>query len=245
MSDEWQDIAHYYDDLYVKPELYQLEAIKTISLIEKYKQSEEKDLLDIACGTGGHIPYWQENHFNVNGLDLSPEMLSYAKYKYPNIDFHLGDMVSFRLNRNYDALVCLYGSIGFVRIVERLYEALFTFSTHLKPGGILCITPWSTKEEFEPKIVVDAIKHPHVRITRMENVKRKSPNLVEVDFHHLVGQNGKVTYYTQSMEIGLFSKQQYQDAINRANLELKEYYQGQDMPMGIFVALKPLCDKNQ
>jgi hypothetical protein len=132
-----------------------------------------------------------------------------------------------------------------VRTVEKLYEALFTFSTHLKPGGILCITPWSTKEEFEPKIVVDAIKHPHVRITRMENVKRKSLNLVEVNLHHLVGQKGKVTYHTQSMEIGLFSKQQYQDAINRANLELKEYYQGQDMPMGIFVALKPLCDKNQ
>ena len=52
MSDEWQDIAYYYDDLYVKPEHYRLEATKTVALIEKYKRSEGKELLDLACDLG-------------------------------------------------------------------------------------------------------------------------------------------------------------------------------------------------
>ena len=106
---------------------------------------------------------------------------------------------------------------------------------------MLCLTPWSTKEEFKPAIAVDAVKHPHVRIVRMENVKHKAPGLIEVDFHHLIGRDGVVTYRTQSIEIGLFSRQQYTNAITGAKLELTEYYEGHDMPMGVFVARKPAC----
>ena len=239
MDDTFADIAAYYDELYVKPEHYRLEATRAVTLVEKYRLSGGMDLLDLACGTGGHIPYWHEHHYNITGLDLSPAMLAHATRKFPDVEFHLGDMLDFRLNRDFDALVCLYGSIGLVRTLDNLYGALVTFAMHLKPGGVLCLTPWSTKEEFNPKIVVDAVTHPHVCITRMENVKRKTPDVVEVDFHHLLGQDGKVTYHTQSVEIGLFSRQQYTNAITGAELELMEYYQAHDMPMGVFVARRP------
>ncbi|UCB42831.1 MAG: class I SAM-dependent methyltransferase [Dehalococcoidales bacterium] len=237
MNDEFANIAAYYDELYVKPEQYQREAARASVLIGTYKQSDGNELLDIACGTGGHISYWRD-HYTVTGLDLSPVMLDHAIRKFPTVEFHLGDMVDFVLERRFDALVCLYGSIGFVRTLENLNKAVSNFAAHLKSGGILCLTPWSTQEEFQPNIVVDTVKHPHVRISRMENVKRKAPGLIEVDFHHLVGREGIVTYHTQSMEIGLFSRQQYLDAISNAQLELMEYYEGSDIPMSLFVARK-------
>ena len=242
MNDDFAEIAAYYDELYVKPEQYKIEAAKAIALIEKYKLSVGNDLLDLACGTGGHIPYWRD-HYHVTGLDISPEMLAHAIRKFPDVKFHLGDMVDFAIGREFDALVCLYGSIGFVRTPGNLNRALVTFAAHLKHGGVLCLTPWSTQEEFKPRIVVDAVKHPHVRIARMENVRRKAPGLIEVDFHHLVGRDGVVTYHTQSIEVGLFSRQQYTDAIGGAKLELLEYYQGPDMPMGVFVARQPSRNK--
>ena len=201
--------------------------------------SSGNDLLDISCGTGGHIPYWRDHHYHVTGLDLSPEMLARAMDKYPDVEFHLGDMVDFDIGREFDAQVCLWGSIGFVRTPEKLNRSLFTFAAHLKHGGVLCLTPWTTQEEFEPKIVVEAVKHPHIRISRMENVKYKAPGMTEVDFHHLVGRDGKVTYHTQSIEIGLFSKHQYLDAITGAGLDLMEHYQGADIRIGVFVARKP------
>ena len=239
MDDDFSEIAEYYDELYVKPEKYQLEAEKTIALIETYKLSGGNELLDLACGTGGHIQYWLEHRYRVTGLDLSPEMLARAVGKYPDVEFHPGDMVDFDIGREFDALVCLYGSIGFVRTPENLDRTLVTFAAHLKQGGVLCLMPWTTQEEFEPGIIVEAVKHSHVRISRMENVKYKAPGIIEVDFHHLVGCDGVVTYHTQSMEIGLFSRQQYLDAITGAGLELMAYYQGADMPMGVFVARKP------
>jgi ubiquinone/menaquinone biosynthesis C-methylase UbiE len=236
---DFSQIAAYYDELYVKPEQYEAEATKAMARIETYKQSDSNELLDIACGTGGHILYWLKQ-YRVTGLDISPEMLARAQKKFPDIKFIRGDMIDFRINQQFDALVCLYGSIGFTRTVKNLNRALVTFARHMKPGGVLYLTPWSTQDEFKPKIVVDVAKHPDVRIARMENVKLKKPGIIVIDFHHLIGRNSKVTYRTQSIEVGLFSRQQYLDAIRGANLELKEYYQGTDMPMGVFVAIKPL-----
>jgi ubiquinone/menaquinone biosynthesis C-methylase UbiE len=238
MNNDFSEIAAYYDDLYVKPEQYRTEAEKVKTLIETYKLSKGNSLLDLACGTGGHIPYWRDK-YDVTGLDISTEMLALARGKYPDVEFVLGDMIGFSLSRQFDALVCLYGSIGFVRTPENLKKALQTFSLHLKHGGVLCLTPWSTKEEFIPKIVVDTVKHPHVRIARMENVKLKTPGIIEVEFHHLIGRDGKVTYHKQSIEIGLFSRKQYSGSINEAGLKLVDYYQGPDVPMGAFIVRKP------
>jgi ubiquinone/menaquinone biosynthesis C-methylase UbiE len=242
--DNFDLIASYYDELYVKPRQYKAEAAKAMALIKTYKLSEGNELLDLACGTGGHIPYWRK-HYHITGLDISSQMLARAMQKYPDIKFCHGDMAVFNIHQEFDALVCLYGSIGFVRTFKNLNRALVTFNKHMKPGAILCLTPWSTQEEFKPSIHVDAVKHPQVRIARMENVKLKAPGIIVIDFHHLVGRDGVVTYHTQSMEIGLFSRQQYLDAIRRAELELMEYYQGPDVPMGVFVVRKPLKVKKQ
>jgi len=239
MADTFADIAAYYDELYVKPKRYEREATRAMTLVEKYKLGDGNDLLDVACGTGSHIPYWR-NSYRVVGLDISPSMLTHATRKFPDVEFHLGDMVDFHLGQDFDVLMCLYGSIGFVRTPENLNRALVMFTLHLKPGGVLCLTPWSTQEEFNPAIVVDVVKHPTIRIARMENVKLKRHDTVKVDFHHLVGRDGEVTYHQQSIEIGLFSQQQYRDAISIAGLKLMEYYQGRDIRMGAFVARKSL-----
>ena len=239
MENEFSEIAAYYDELYVKAEEYQKEAEIIISLIKKYQLSNGNELLDLACGTGGHIPYWR-NDYRVTGLDISPEMLAAARRKFRDIEYIKGDLTNFAIKKHFDAMVCLWGSIGFVRTPERVNRALVTLAAHLKSGGILCLSPWSTQEEFKPTIVVGSVRYPEVRIARMENVKLKAPGLVEVDFHHLIGRNGKVRYHQQSIEIGLFSQQQYRNAIERAGLELVEHYRGPDVRFGAFISRKSL-----
>ena len=94
MDDVFSEIASYYDELYVKPGQYKTEAAKVKYFIETYKTSGGNALLDIACGTGGHIPYWLDR-YRVTGLDISPEMLACARRKFPDIEFVLGDMTGF------------------------------------------------------------------------------------------------------------------------------------------------------
>ncbi|MDP6403232.1 MAG: hypothetical protein QF467_06760 [SAR202 cluster bacterium] len=125
------------------------------------------------------------------------------------------------------------------RLSKNSHQALKTMTRHLLTGGIVIIVPWSTKETFKEKIMVDAVKHPHVKIARMENVKLKTPNVVVVMFHHLIGRDGQVTYHTQTMEVGLFSQEAYISAFQKAGLELVEVYEGVAIKMGAFIGRLP------
>jgi len=135
----------------------------------------------------------------------------------------------------FDAMVCLYGSIGFVKTVDNLRASMKRIAAHLRPNGLALITPWSTVEEFQDLLVVDAIDRPDWKIARMEQVRLKEPKIVEVTFHHLLGKNHGVTYHQQSMEIGLFSREEYLSAMADAGLNVVEEYKGTDVRGGAYI----------
>ena len=83
--------------------------------------------------------------------------------------------------------------MGFVKIVDNLRASMKRIVAHLRPDGVALITPWSTVEDFQDPIVVDAADQPDLKIARMEHVRLKEPKLVEVTFHHLLGKNNEVT----------------------------------------------------
>lgn len=238
MYNEFKEIASYYDELYVQPEHYQAEARQVHELIRQYRQSAGTELLDIACGTGGHIPGFQEN-YQVTGLDLSEDMLAIASRKFPLVRFHLGNMVDFSLDSKFDAIVNLYGSIGFVKTQENLDRAVANFARHMVPGGVLILTPWSTQEDFHEGMFTDAVNRQDVAIARLEAIQRKGTDRVEVTMHHLVGRGGNVEYHTQAIEIGLFSRAEYTNSIRQAGLELLDFYNGPHVAMGAYIARLP------
>jgi len=234
MYSDFKTISTYYDALYVNDREYAPEAAKVKELLTRHGVPSQADLLVLACGTGGHIPYFKDD-YNVSGLDLSEDMLDLAREKFPDIRFHLANLIDFKLEMDFDAMVCLYGSIGFVKTVDNLRASLKRIATHLRPDGLALITPWSTVEDFRDLIVVDAADQPDLKIARMEQVRLKEPKIVEVTFHHLLGKNNDVTYHKQSMEIGLFSREEYISAMTDAGLQVVEEYTGTDVRGGAYI----------
>jgi SAM-dependent methyltransferase len=234
MYSDFKTISTYYDALYVNDREYAPEAAKVKELLTKHGVPSQADLLVLACGTGGHIPYFKDD-YNVSGLDLSEDMLDLAREKFPDIRFHLGNLIDFELQTGFDAMICLYGSIGFVKTVDNLRASMKRIATHLRPDGLALITPWSTAEDFQNLIVVDAADQPDLKIARMEQVRLKEPKIVEVTFHHLLGKNNEVTYHKQSMEIGLFSREEYISAMTDAGLKVVEIYTGTDVRGGAYI----------
>jgi len=51
-------------------------------------------------------------------------------------------MSDFHLPRRYDAVLCLFSSIGYLRTLDRVEAALACFQEHLAPGGVLIVEPW-------------------------------------------------------------------------------------------------------
>lgn len=235
MSDmSFSDIAPYYDALYVRPDMYRIEAGAVDRILKRHGRSRGVRLLDVACGTEGHVPFLKDR-YEVEGLDLSEDMLRIARKNFPDIPFHLADMTDFSFDASYDAIICMYGGIGFTGTPEAARRAVASMKRHLATGGVLVLVPWMTKETFHDALVVDAVNRPEIGIARMENVRRKSEGVVEVSFHHLIGQNGQVRYHTQTMDIGLFSEEEYVSFFRSAGLSLVERYTEPDIAMGAFV----------
>ena len=232
MKDQFKSIAQYYNDIYFKEDTYEKESKIILSLIKKHKESDGNNLLDVACGTGTHIKFFARK-YKVYGLDYSKEMLMIARKKYPDAEFFRRNMVDFHLKLTFDVILCLYGSIGLVQTVGDLNKTLKNFSNHLKPGGILVLVPWSNTKDFKEKIVTDMVKNPDIRIVRMENVQKLGLYKVKITSHYLIGKNRKIKHLIGEYNIGLFSKQQYRESIQKAGLKIIEIYHGKDIQMGM------------
>jgi len=208
--------------------------MKVMELIGRYRTSQNRGLLDVACGTGTHVKFFRKS-FNVTGIDISKEMLALAGKKHPDVDFRECDMTNFDLGRRFGSIICLYGSIAFVKTKDRLKAAISCFSNHMDKGAVLVLVPWSNKEDFKEIIVADKEKKGNgVKAVRLEHVKLYKKDFVKIEYHYLVGMNKKISYYRgHHPVIGLFSKTDYRDAIRGAGLEVAEEYRGNDVQMGM------------
>ena len=231
--DAFSRLAKYYDAIYYRADVYETESNVVSHLIEKHSRSPNRKLLDVACGTGTHIEFLLRN-YHVFGLDLSEEMLQVERAKHPDVCFYNASMTDFNIQQRFGAIICLYGSIGFVQTVENLQKTLKTFAAHLDVGGVLVLVPWSNREEFSEKIVSGRVKTADLHIVRMEKVERSAEDRVRITYHYLIGEGMEVKTYTgEHPAIGLFSLSEYRDAIIQAGLEIVEIYRGQEIHMGM------------
>lgn len=227
----------YYDALYeALGKNYSKEALTAHKIIQKYCRSGGVNLLDVACGTGTHAGFLAK-HYKVEGMDLDPNMIKLARKNHPKIRFFQGNMVDFNLNRHFDAVTCLFSSIGYVRTKANLRKAVKAMTRHLRAGGVLLVEPWFYPEDWE-------INHPgslhadtqDLKITRM-SVSGKKGNISTLDFHYLVSMVQGVEYFTEHHELGLFTHADYMNSFRSTGLEVFHDKKGLD-GRGLYIGRK-------
>ena len=130
--------ARIYDAIYASIRDYPKEAAELDRLIQE-RRPGARTLLDVACGTAAHLEHLRG--YELEGLDLDREMLAVACERLPDVSFHEADMASFDLGNRFDAVVCMFSSIGYVKSEVRLRSAAAAFARHLEPGGVLVVEP--------------------------------------------------------------------------------------------------------
>ena len=99
---------------------------------------EGVDVLDVACGTGVLIgDYLARGARSVTGIDISPEMVSIARKKYPqpNVTFFCADVETAKFERKFDC-VMVYNAFPHFPDPQSL---VCTLAGLLKPGGTLTV----------------------------------------------------------------------------------------------------------
>lgn len=120
---------------------YKWEVLDIKSRIKEFKKSEGNDLLDVGCGTGGHLHYLK-NDFVCTGIDFHQEMINLARKKLGNqVKLQQGDMSNFNLNKQFDVILCLYSVLNYSRNYIIFRKTIKNFYNHLKKGGVLIIEP--------------------------------------------------------------------------------------------------------
>ena len=231
----YAEMAQYYDRIYSFKD-YAAETEKLIGWIETHRQSNGVRLLDIACGTGRHLEHLSKS-FDAEGLDLSPELLELAQERNPGMTFHCGDMRTFDLASSYDAITCLFSSIGYMTTIEDLGKAVANMARHLVPGGVLIVEPWLTPDAWKPGTVHGMyIDDPELKIARV-NTSVTKERLSVFDLHHLVGTPEKTFHFVEHHEMGLYDAEEMTDAFEKAGFSVTLDPEGL-MSRGIYIGVR-------
>ncbi|KPU63358.1 hypothetical protein EP1X_03185 [Thermococcus sp. EP1] len=108
-------------------------------ILEMFDVKPQK-ILDIACGEGTFAVEMAKRGFQVVGVDISEEMLKFAKEKAKNenvnVEFICGDMRSLDFDEEFDLATCWYDSLNYLLTLEDLEKAFTGVYSALKKGGL-------------------------------------------------------------------------------------------------------------
>jgi ubiquinone/menaquinone biosynthesis C-methylase UbiE len=231
----YRESAAFYDAIYSFKD-YAAESERVHELVVARKP-DARTLLDVATGTGKHLEHLRRR-FEVEGLDLSAQQLAIARERLgPDAPLHEGDMTSFELGRRFDAVTCLFSSIGMVRELEAMQRAVATMARHLEPGGVLLVEPWLEPAAWKPgHLHLLTVDEPELKIART-TIAGPETDVSIMDMHHLVVTPAGAEYFVEHHELGLWTAEQQLDAFRAAGLEAEHDPEGL-IGRGLFVGVK-------
>lgn len=195
-------------------------------------------LLDVACGTGSHLAHFAGMFGHVEGVDLSEDMLRVAKEHVPDVPLHQGDMRGFELGRTFDAITCMFSSVGYLPDSAALDAALSCFARHLTPGGVIVVEPWWFPDTLVSGYVGgDVVTVDGRTVSRVSHTVRDG-GASRMEVHYVVASpEAGISHFTDVHVMTLFDPPTYEAAFRRAGCTV-EYLTYEHTGPGLFVGVK-------
>lgn len=96
-------------------------------------------VLDVGCGTGGHLDHLSRLGYSVAGVDLNERMVDHARRLRPHLRIVVADMRELPFVDEFDAVTCLCTTFAYNTTNEDVVRALDCFWRALRPGGLVVI----------------------------------------------------------------------------------------------------------
>lgn len=152
-ADSFTKVAEFYDEL-MRPVPYRM-WVSYYLLLLSMQDAKPKTMLDMCCGTGTMTEYMTREGFEVEGFDLSADMIEVARSKAAkkklDIRYEVADAALVNMGRQYDAVFSFFDSFNNITDPGMLQRAFLSAYRHLVPGGSF-IFDMNTSYAFEAKL---------------------------------------------------------------------------------------------
>ena len=231
----FSESAEIYDLIYAGFKNYAEESAKLAALLRHFHPTC-RSVLDVACGTGEHARCLTNDHgFRVDGLDLDRRFLAIASQKNSGSRFWEADMAAFELPGRYDAVVCLFSSIAYLRTLDAVERALRCFRQHIAAGGIIVVEPWFVPGQLDPSYVMhNTAEASGLSIERVSHLEIDG-RLSRLRFDYRLTDATGVRTATEVHELGLFTPTEMLATFAAAGLQVEYDETGLD-GRGLYIA---------
>lgn len=183
------------------------------------------EALELACGTGNMANHLAASGIQVTGYDRSPQMIEQAKDKYrsPNLRFQAAAFDDFPLEKQYDAVICLYDSINYILEFDALVSFIERVKRVLHSGGIFIFdicTRYNSYTNFRGYTDEGYIDGCYYHRTSDYNPK----NHLHANDFIICPANDSNKRFAERHEQNIYSVRQIRSAIKRAGMILESKF---------------------
>jgi len=141
-----------------------------------------RNVLELACGTGKLLAELSRAGYQMHGMDNSVAMVQCAAARCRQaglcVPLWCGDMRAFSLQRQFDAVICLYDSMNYCRKTSEVVRTFKQVAAVLRPGGLFIFdvcTRWNCWRNFRNYVDKDEcgsiVYHRHSYFKPVGNVQ--------------------------------------------------------------------------
>lgn len=206
-----------------------------IAKLIRSRTPDADSILDVACGTGGHLRHFAGLFGHAEGLELSPAMIAIAARRAPGCALHEGDMRRFELGRTFAAITCMFSSIGHLADAAELDAAIGCFARHTAAGGTVVVEPWWFPETFlDGYVGGDVVRVGPTTVARVSHSVCDG-GVTAMEVHYVIAEPERGAHHlVEHHRITLFPRAAYETAFTGAGLSV-EYLEGGPSGRGLFV----------
>lgn len=176
----------------------------------------------------------REKGYKSFGVDANPEMIEYAKKRYPNSDFKVQNMRLLNINEAFDAIICIRSIIVFNKTNQEVLQTLRRFNDHIKKGGLLIVDvsnpiSYLQKRKFKNRFVSkdkDIAKFGVYEVITDNIDERKQTMVNDRVFYTLKGNKKVGTYHRETR---IFFPQELAFFLEQAGFKVLEFFSGEDI----------------
>lgn len=221
--------AEYYDAIYSDKD-YKLECDFLEIIFRKHSSTPIHRVLDVGCGTGGHLIQLAQRGYGIVGIDVSEPMVNIAQKKIEKQSLTaktcVMDVRKLSLNETFDVVICMFAVMNYLTENDDLIKTFANLREHLKLGGLLIFDFW-----YGPAVlnIMPSAKFKHTKERCIEIFRFITPeidvfaSMITSHYKLIVIEKGRVIKFCEDHVLRYFFAQELFSYLKVARFKILEF----------------------